>query len=122
MLWKEEDDIDSLPWPANSPDMNPIKHVWDMLKKAIWRRIPAPSNLDELRITIEEKWSKLSPIAVKMLVRSMPDRIQALKKAKRRNTCYWMCSDLILLCFVIDICLFILLQMKIIPPFCPWVK
>jgi hypothetical protein len=29
----EEVGIRLLPWPANSPDLNPIEHVWDFLGK-----------------------------------------------------------------------------------------
>jgi transposase len=27
-----EQDVDLLPWPAVSPDLSPIEHVWDEMK------------------------------------------------------------------------------------------
>ena len=29
--WFEENGVTVLPWPASSPDMNLIEHVWNML-------------------------------------------------------------------------------------------
>jgi hypothetical protein len=28
---KQQEAIDTIPWPAMSPDMNPIEHVWDCI-------------------------------------------------------------------------------------------
>ena len=35
----QDNDIARLEWPAYSPDMNPIKHVWDRLKRAVYGRL-----------------------------------------------------------------------------------
>ncbi|GFT78085.1 hypothetical protein TNCV_2820801 [Trichonephila clavipes] len=39
----------TLPWPASSPDLSPIEHVWDMIR----RRLHLPRNVDDLT-----NWSK----------------------------------------------------------------
>ena len=35
--------IARLEWPASSPDMNPIDHVWDTLKRAVFGRDDPPT-------------------------------------------------------------------------------
>ncbi|GFY05244.1 hypothetical protein TNCV_2206901 [Trichonephila clavipes] len=34
----------TLPWPARSPDLSSIKHVWDVMG----RRLPLQGNVDDL--------------------------------------------------------------------------
>ncbi|CAH2234632.1 jg15227 [Pararge aegeria aegeria] len=53
--------ITVMEWPARSPDMNPIEHVWDLLKRKVKSRIPAPANVDELRIVVVEEWRRHYP-------------------------------------------------------------
>lgn len=46
----QEVGIQKLNCPARSPDLNPTEHVWDMLKRGIRRRSPAPRSLEELKV------------------------------------------------------------------------
>ena len=39
--------IQSLPWPAMSPNLFPIEHVWDILGRRVQGHVPAPRNLQE---------------------------------------------------------------------------
>ncbi|GFX30813.1 transposable element Tcb1 transposase [Trichonephila clavipes] len=45
----QSEDITRMDWPAYSPDLNPIEHVWDMLGRRIAARQPPPTCLPELR-------------------------------------------------------------------------
>lgn len=38
----EDGGIDTIEWPPNSPDLNPIKHLWDIMFRSIRRRQVAP--------------------------------------------------------------------------------
>ncbi len=52
----EAENIPVLAWPAYSPDMSPIEHVWDALNRRIRQRVPVPANIQQLRTSIEEEW------------------------------------------------------------------
>ena len=53
--FREVENIPILPWPAYSPDMSPIEHVWDALDQSVRQRVPAPTNIKQLRTSIEEQ-------------------------------------------------------------------
>ncbi|GFW54093.1 transposable element Tcb1 transposase [Trichonephila clavipes] len=51
-----EEGIVRMEWPACSPDMNPIEHVWDALGRRVAGRQPPPQTLQELeRALLEER-------------------------------------------------------------------
>ena len=55
-----------LKWPAMSPDLNPIEHLWRDLKTAVGRR--HPSNLRHLEQLVKEEWSKIPVERCKKLI------------------------------------------------------
>uniref|UniRef100_A0A4W5KU51 Tc1-like transposase DDE domain-containing protein n=1 Tax=Hucho hucho TaxID=62062 RepID=A0A4W5KU51_9TELE len=54
-LWDKSQNV--LEWHSQSPDLNPISHLWRDLKIAVQRR--SPSNLTELERICQEQWEKL---------------------------------------------------------------
>lgn len=38
----QEEGIDAMDWPARSPDLNPIEHIWDIMSRSIHQRHIAP--------------------------------------------------------------------------------
>jgi transposase len=43
----QQEAVQTIPWPAMSPDMNPIEHVWDFIGRKINQRNPKCQNIDE---------------------------------------------------------------------------
>ena len=48
----QQEAVQTIPWPAMSPDMNPIEHVWDCIGRKIYQRNPKCQNINELRTAI----------------------------------------------------------------------
>lgn len=80
--------INVLDWPAYSPDMSPIEHVWDVLKRNVYARIHPPSTVAELRNALLEEWHNLPQHVITSKVLSMRRRCQALVHAHGGHTRY----------------------------------
>jgi transposase len=74
--------------PASSPDMNPIEHIWRMIKARIKKRRVFPRSLPELKQAVQEEWDKITLKERNKLIDSMPDRIEELYQKKGMNTQY----------------------------------
>ena len=48
----QQEAVQTIQWPAMSPDMNPIEHVWDFIGRKINQRNPKCQHIDELRTAI----------------------------------------------------------------------
>ncbi|GFU10979.1 transposable element Tcb2 transposase [Trichonephila clavipes] len=48
--------ITTLSWPAGSPDLSPIKHIWDHLG----RKVGNPMSLNELEARLQQVWNEMS--------------------------------------------------------------
>ena len=84
----EEVGIQKLQWPAQNPDLNPIEHIWDMLKRKIKSASNPPQTLNELRSAVVSAWNSIPQVDVRNIIQSMPDRMQPVKRARGGNTQY----------------------------------
>ncbi len=60
-----------LAWPAYSPDMSPIEHVWDALDQHTRLCVPVPANIQQLCTAIEEDWTNIPQATINNLINSM---------------------------------------------------
>ncbi len=87
---EHDNEFTLLKWPPQSPDLNPIEHLWDVVEREIHIMDVQPtlSNLQQLRDDIMSIWTKISEECLQHLVESMPRRIKAVLKAKGGPTRY----------------------------------
>ena len=86
--WLESQDIKVLDWPAQSPDLNPIEHLWQILKKKLNSNTTLPRGVWELWERIDGEWGKIEVEECQRLIESMPRRLEAVIKAKRGHIKY----------------------------------
>ncbi len=65
-------------WPSMSPDLNPIEHLWGILKRQVEHH--SPSCIQSLKEVILGKWKKIALAKCRQLVHSMPRRLGAVIK------------------------------------------
>ncbi|GFS96071.1 kinesin-like protein [Trichonephila clavipes] len=70
----QSEDIPRMDWPAYSPDLNPIEHMWDMFNRRIAARQPPPTCLPELRRALLDEWYSIPQDQIDSLILSMPRR------------------------------------------------
>ncbi|GFS69292.1 transposable element Tc3 transposase [Trichonephila clavipes] len=70
----EDHGLERMEWPARSPDLNAIEHLWDYLGREVAALNPPPMSLHELKQGLLCVWSSL-PIPVSdNLINSMGNR------------------------------------------------
>ncbi len=74
-------------WPSMSPDLNPIEHLWVILKQKVEER--KVSNIHQLRDVVMEEWKRTSVATCEALVNSMHKRVKAVLENNGGHTKYW---------------------------------
>ena len=88
MTFFENSEINLIKWPGQSPDPNPIEHLWDKLERRIRKQKPPPKTEAELFRLLQEKWEKIPENVYQNLILSMGSRVKAALKAKGYATKY----------------------------------
>ena len=75
-------------WPAQSPDLNPIEHLWGVLKRRLAKYERVPSGMNELWDRVQVEWEAITQNECLHLIESMPKRVAAVIRVKGRHTKY----------------------------------
>ncbi|KAJ4429997.1 hypothetical protein ANN_22201 [Periplaneta americana] len=78
MQWYADNNVHRLDWPAQSPDLNPIEHLWDELNRRLRSREMRPTSIVQLSAILQEEWRRIPVDILHKLVESMPDRVAAV--------------------------------------------
>jgi len=79
--WFAANNIPLLDWPSNSPDLNPIENLWQIVKTKL--SATKITSVDHLKQQIKQIWcTEISPDLCHKLSDSMPTRIEAVLKNK----------------------------------------
>ena len=101
--WFEElnNEFEMLTWPPNSPDLNQIKHLWDVLDKPVRSMAAPPHNLQDLKDLLLTSWCQIPQHTLRDLVESMFRRVSAVLAAKGDQ--YNIRLVVIMLCLIVYI-------------------
>ena len=85
---ENENDIPTLEWPPQSPDLNIIENVWKVIKTKVQRRIDDIRNAEDLKTVVAEIWTPLQPHYIRSLYDSLPRRLRVVLRARGNITKY----------------------------------
>jgi transposase len=85
--WFQQKQINVLPWPGNSPDINPIENLWQIVKmKLAALRI---TSAEHLKQEITRIWNSEVTVSVcENLIASMPSRLNSVIRNHGNPTKY----------------------------------
>ncbi|GFV80859.1 transposable element Tc3 transposase [Trichonephila clavipes] len=84
----QSEDITRMHWPAYSPYLNSIEHVWDMLDRRIAARQHRLTCLPELRRALLDEWCNIPQDQIDNLILSTSRRCKACIASSGRHTPY----------------------------------
>ena len=80
--------VEELHWPAQSPDLNPLEHLWDELERRLWARPNRPTSVTNLTNALVAEWKQVSAAMFQHLVENLPRRVEAVIAATGGRTQY----------------------------------
>jgi len=84
----KDNNVDVMPWPSQSPDINPIENLWRIVDVSVRKNYKNFDNDDALTDAVMTEWKNVSITTVYHLIESMPRRLQTVIDAKGGYTKY----------------------------------
>ena len=80
--------VQVMDWPARSPDLNPIEHIWDLLDRRLRNARNPPQTVAALRQEVVRQWNLLAQNEIRRYIGSMRRRCEAVIEAEGGHTRY----------------------------------
>jgi hypothetical protein len=80
--WFVDIKVPEMDCPAQSPDLNPIEHLWDELERRLCSKSQRFTSLTALATALQEEWAAIPQKTFSHLVESLPIRVRAVRKTK----------------------------------------
>jgi hypothetical protein len=87
--WFMDNKVPEVDWPAQSPDLNPIEHLWNELERRLHSRPQRPTSLTALATALQDEWAAIPPETLRHLVGSLPGKVRTVIKAKGEPIRYY---------------------------------
>ncbi|GBN42152.1 Transposable element Tc1 transposase, partial [Araneus ventricosus] len=69
--------VDMLPWPARSPDLSPIEHVWDIIGRQLQHHPQSAVTIPVLTNQMQQAWNSIPQTGIQHLYNTMYVRLHA---------------------------------------------
>ncbi|GFT21615.1 transposable element Tcb1 transposase [Trichonephila clavipes] len=79
--------VQLLPWPAYSPDLSSIEHVWDVIGHS-FQTLPLLRTNDQLWQMVEREWRTIPQGTIHTLIDSVPRLVSSCIAARGGSTSY----------------------------------
>jgi hypothetical protein len=79
--WLEGNCVDVLPWPAYSPDLNPIENLWGLMTITIFKSGKQCTTVEELQDVVLATRLAVDQESINRMIASIPGRLQAVVDA-----------------------------------------
>ena len=88
VLWKQNNDIPGMMWPAQSPDINIIENIWRYIKIRLQKVVHRIKTKNDLIRESSRVWMSIDQTYVRGLYASIPNRIRRVLRANGTITKY----------------------------------
>ena len=89
IVMAELDAIVVLPWPARSPDLSPIEHLWDEVGRRLRDNYELSAvNVNQLADRTRHEWNAIPQDTIQHLILSMPRRLAECMEKRGGHTSY----------------------------------
>jgi transposase len=84
----QQNNVNVMNWPALSPDLNSIEHLWDEIQRRLNEEQSSPTTAAELSVAFQRVWALIPMTFINRLVNSMHRRCAAVINAGGGHTRY----------------------------------